>query len=122
MKFKLNPFTSSLDQTLSEFTELSDVPSTYVGQSLKEVRVNSAETALEFATSLGLVDGEVPSGTINGVNSIFTLANTPSTGSLKVYLNGFRLTNLIDFTLSGSTITMLAIPFTGDIFVCDYRF
>ncbi len=33
----------------SDFTDLSDVPSSYTGQANKVVRVNAAETALEFA-------------------------------------------------------------------------
>jgi hypothetical protein len=32
------------------FTGLTDVPSSYAGQSLQSVRVNSGETALEFYT------------------------------------------------------------------------
>jgi hypothetical protein len=37
----------------STFTSLTDVPSSYVGQGTKFVRVNGAETALEFATVSG---------------------------------------------------------------------
>lgn len=35
------------------FTDLSDVPSSYTGESLKVVRVNAGETGLEFATISG---------------------------------------------------------------------
>lgn len=35
------------------FTDLIDVPVTYVGQSLKAVRVNAGETGLEFYTPTG---------------------------------------------------------------------
>ena len=35
------------------FTDLSDAPSSFTGQSLKYVRVNAGETALEFATVTG---------------------------------------------------------------------
>lgn len=37
----------------SAFTDLTDVPSSYTGQGTKFVRVNGAETALEFATVAG---------------------------------------------------------------------
>lgn len=37
----------------SAFTDLTDVPSSYTGQTLKVVRVNAAETALEFFTLAG---------------------------------------------------------------------
>jgi hypothetical protein len=36
---------------VTDFTDLGDVPSTYSGESLKIVRVNAGETALEFVTS-----------------------------------------------------------------------
>jgi hypothetical protein len=39
------------DGANSDFLSLSDTPNTYVGQSLKQVRVNAGETALEFATA-----------------------------------------------------------------------
>lgn len=35
------------------FTRLNDVPASYVGQALKGVRVNAAETALEFGPAAG---------------------------------------------------------------------
>jgi hypothetical protein len=38
---------------VSAFTGLSDVPASYSGQSLKAVRVNAGETALEFYTPAG---------------------------------------------------------------------
>lgn len=37
----------------SEFTDLTDVPSSYAGEGTKFVRVNAGETALEFATISG---------------------------------------------------------------------
>lgn len=38
---------------VSDFTDLSDVPASYAGQSLKVVRVNVGETGLEFAAGGG---------------------------------------------------------------------
>lgn len=70
------------------------------------------------------VVGEVPSGTKNGVNSTFTLANTPLTGKQVIYVNGIRQQEGggNDYTISGVTITFLAgaIPQTGDIVLADY--
>ena len=66
------------------------------------------------------VDGETPSGTIDGVNAAFTLANTPVTGSVHLYLP-FRLKLGVDYTISGANITMIAIPQIGDTFLADYR-
>lgn len=61
---------------------------------------------------------ETPSGTINGSNATFTLANTPVAGSESVYFNGILLESGAgnDYTISTNTITMLVdyIPQTGD--------
>lgn len=46
------------------FTELFDVPNSYVGQAFKELRVNAGETALEFVASAG---GTYPSS----VNTVY---------------------------------------------------
>ena len=53
---RINPATGELELQTMEFTELLDVPSSYTGQALKSLRVNSTETSLEFFTGAGLVD------------------------------------------------------------------
>lgn len=63
-----------------------------------------------------------PSGTINGSNVTFTLANTPISGTEHVYLNGQLLTTTTDYTISGATITMVTAPATGDILRVTYFF
>ncbi len=59
---------------------------------------------------------ETPSGTINGSNATFTLANTPVSGTEHVYLNGLLMDAGAgnDYTISSGTITMLQVPQTGD--------
>ncbi len=75
-------------------------------------------------TLSNFVFNEVPSGTVNGSNATFTLANTPVAGTLSLYVNGVR--QLVgtgnDYTISGNTITFLsgAIPVTGDQILADY--
>lgn len=58
---------------------------------------------------------ETPTGTINGINVTFTLAHTPLSW-IQLYLNGVILEPGAgnDYTLSGSTVTMLFAPATGD--------
>lgn len=65
---------------------------------------------------------ETPSGTINGSNADFTIANTPTASTLRVYLNGQRaLSGSGDgYTLSGTTITMTTAPVSGDTLRVDY--
>lgn len=74
-------------------------------------------------TSANFVTREVPSGSINGSNVTFTLANTPTAGSEEVFLNGI-LQDVgagNDYTISGGTITYLAAPLTGEKLVVNYR-
>lgn len=69
-----------------------------------------------------LVAEEAPSGTINGANTAFTLANTPIAGTVILYLNGIRLRSGAgnDFTIAGTAITMLYAPQTGDVLLATY--
>lgn len=66
------------------------------------------------------VPEEVPSGTLDGMNVVFTLVNAPKT--LQVYRNGIRLKNGLDYVLAGSTLTFQAgaIPQAGDLLIVDY--
>jgi hypothetical protein len=59
---------------------------------------------------------ETPSGSINGSNVTFTLANTPLAGSEQVFLNGILQEPGAgnDYTISTNTITYLTAPATGD--------
>jgi hypothetical protein len=75
-------------------------------------------------SGVNFVDAETPTGTANGSNATFALANTPNpAGSLAVYRNGLRVALNIDYTLSGSTITFLplALPQSGDTLAVSYR-
>lgn len=74
-------------------------------------------------TSSNFVTRETPSGSINGSNVTFTLANTPVAGSEEIYLNGLLQEPGAgnDYTISGSTITYLTAPLTGDKLRASYR-
>lgn len=69
------------------------------------------------------VDKEVPSGSINGSNVTYTLANTPTAGSEHIYLNGVLQESGAgnDYTISGATITYLTAPLTGEKIRVSYR-
>jgi hypothetical protein len=60
------------------------------------------------------VNSEVPAGAVNGANTAFTLANTPVTGSVQVFVNGVRQKYTTDYTVATGTITFVTAPFTGD--------
>jgi hypothetical protein len=68
-----------------------------------------------------LVRNEVPAGTINSSNTAFTLASAPTTGSLRVYLNGVRQKVTDDYTTSGTGITFVTAPPTGSNLLADYE-
>lgn len=75
-------------------------------------------------TSSSFVIREIPTGTINGTNPTFTLANTPTAGTEQVFVNGV-LQNVgagNDYTISTNTITFQsgAIPQTGDVVLVNY--
>ena len=67
------------------------------------------------------VDDETPFGAIDGSNVTFTLAETPVTGSVKLYRNGLRQDPSADYSISGGTITMSIAPQSGDWFTAYYR-
>jgi len=69
-------------------------------------------------------DGETPTGAVNGVNAVFTLAEAPSpAGSLLLYRNGLLMKRTLDYNLTGNTVTFVpaATPQTEDILVASYR-
>jgi hypothetical protein len=70
------------------------------------------------------VDQEVPAGTPNGSNLVFTLSQPPSpASSLQLFRNGIFLKANEDYSLSGATITFGAqsVPQTGDLLLASYR-
>jgi hypothetical protein len=82
-------------------------------------RVAGAATAVNFA------DAEIPVGTINGVNTIFTLASIPNPAlSLQLFKNGTLLKRGTDYTLSAAMVTFVpvSLPKTGDVIQAFYRY
>lgn len=95
--------------------------------SLQIATIDTVQDAFNDAvgTIPTFVDQEAVSGTKDGSNPTFTIATAPSpTASLHLYLNGILQVYSDDYTLSGSTITMVgdAIPESGDSLVASYRY
>lgn len=85
--------------------------------------ISAAVAGTDYMAPSNFVVRETPSGTINGVNATFTLANAPApAGSEMIFLNGILLESGAgnDYTISGATITMLAVPQTGDRLKATY--
>jgi hypothetical protein len=65
---------------------------------------------------------EVPSGTKNNSNKIFTLAHTPVAGTEMLFVNGI-LQNYgatEDYTISGGTLTINDAPKAADVLLVTY--
>lgn len=75
-----------------------------------------AAAGTDYLAPSSRVTRETPSGTVNGSNTTFTLANTPIAGTEEVYLNGLQQEPGAgnDYTISGATITYLTAPVTND--------
>lgn len=63
---------------------------------------------------------EAPTDT--GNHLAFTLAHTPVASTLRLYRGGARQQLNTDYTLSGSTITLVNIFVTGESLLCDYEY
>jgi hypothetical protein len=85
--------------------------------------ISAATAGTDYMAPADFVTRETPTGTINGVNTTFTLANTPIVNTEQLFLNGLLLEPGAgnDYTISGATITMLIVPATGDRLKVNYQ-
>src|SRR5215475_5055823 len=81
------------------------------------------QAAGTYLGPINIVTRETPTGSVNGSNTTFTLANTPTAGTEEVFLNGILQEPGAgnDYTISGATITYLTAPATGDRLRVNYR-
>jgi hypothetical protein len=71
---------------------------------------------------INFVDAESPSGQGAG-NTVLTLAHAPGVASsLRVFRNGVRQTVTTDYTLSGTTLTLVLVLSSTDVIAVDYRY
>lgn len=71
---------------------------------------------------LEYVSNEIPSGSINGINTVFTLSSIPYNSSERVSLNGLiQFEGIVkDYVISGSTITFTKAPKTNNKLFVSY--
>jgi len=68
------------------------------------------------------LEWEAPSGTCNGINTTFTLSNTPYDSNMVLFfINGQLMKKDDDYTISGKTITATIAPPTGSVVYAHYR-
>ena len=83
---------------------------------------NGTAEQFEWGTLGNMEANEVPFGDINGSNVTYTLANTPASGTVMLFLNGLLQEEGAgnDYTISSDTITMVTAPLVGDIILSTY--
>lgn len=100
----------------------------FIGAGVTVTRVgNRAVISITGGGNSGTpADNETPDGLINSSNKVFTLLHTPNPAAgLKLYLNGGFLTQGVEYTLSGNTITFATAPdisFAGLPFKAFYTY
>lgn len=134
---------NNLSDLASAATARTNLGATTVGSNIftkanpsaiRFLRINADNTVdflsdSDFRTAIGATGGtvvnrETPSGTVNGSNDTFTLAETPIAGSECVFVNGILQDagSGNDYQISGDTITFEsgAIPQSGDKIRVNY--
>ena len=109
---KIIALVNALSQT-AEKIDASHIKNLPLGATdWKRYQVSGGGTSMIF--------NETPTGSINGSNTSFTLANVPKSGSTMLFLGGVLLTVTEDYTISGRTITMNTAPPTGAVLRATY--
>lgn len=110
-------------RSTSLFVLVTDTGTFYRWNGSAWVLVNLAQLALPANHQWNVI----PTGTIDGVNRVFTLPEVPDpTNSLLLFKNGMLMRQGAghDFVLSGATITFdnAATPQTGDNLLASYTY
>jgi hypothetical protein len=75
---------------------------------------NNGSGTLTWSTFAPTYEQETPSGSIDGSNTSFTLAFTPTAdSSVQIYLNGVFQEQTVDYTISGANLTFISAPSLG---------
>ena len=106
------------------FTDNVDLGSNQLKNVGEPVDANDAvrKADLDAVTNGSSVFREIPTGTVNGNNTSFSLTNTPNLGTEQVFLNGSLLNAGAnsDYVLEGSTLTFTLAPQVGDVILVNY--
>lgn len=87
-------------------------------------RVGTSNFVQKMEDGTFWVTNEIPTGTINGSNKVFTLAGTPNPAAdLEVWINGQKLELTTNYSLSGDTLTMVRAYAAAEVesFYVNYR-
>jgi hypothetical protein len=109
--------------TAAELALIQALDALDVSASDEAIRKSSATTFAQVSVAAGdtRVFDETPTGAVDGTNPTFTLANTPTAGTTRVYEGGLRKLETTDWSISGDTITFTYNPPNGSYVRCDYE-
>lgn len=82
---------------------------------VRDVDINEIKTTVNINQGQ-FVENEVPSGS----GTAFSLANTPASGSVKLFRNGIRQSAPGDYSITGANITLTS-TIGSDTLLADYR-
>lgn len=89
-------------------------PTTLSGDVSSVGNTGAVTLATTVLKTTGYVNRETPSGTVNGSNVTFTLANTPTSGTEMVFLDGLLQEPAgEDYTLTTNSIAFVSAPESG---------
>jgi len=117
--------TTSLSGSL---TRLND-GSSYIKSSTGINVISASNGAISIKVNKEMVFNELPGGTVNGLNTLFTLANTPfASNEISIFVNGQLqtppdLTSFQDYSVTGSNVyfTTGSIPTEGSLVLAMYN-
>lgn len=88
---------------------------------LYEYFAGSWQVLAQLGTAQGTPYQQVPVGLINSANTSYTISQAPgSNAAFVLFLDGLALDQGVDYTISGTTITMASAPKFGSSLYCIY--
>lgn len=128
--FAPSPDLTALTQAINQITgsitsvtqSLGQISQSLTTQSIQIDSLSSTANALN--ASKIFVNKETPSGSIDGVNTVYVLENTPTVGSEHLYLNGLLIDGRAstDYTITGSIVTFNEPLLPGMKLNCTYYY
>lgn len=87
-----------------------------------QVPTANGSGGITWANQQNYINRETPAGSIDGVNTIFILSNSPISNSECVFLNGVLQRPSYNYNISTNTITFNIAPITGDWITVNYKY
>lgn len=108
----INEGSSNLYFTILRARDAAVVDSLAGNQNNQAPSVSAVNAAIASATPG--YEQEAPTGTVNGVNLIFSISSNPSEAkAVQLFQGGLMMRQGVDYTISGTTITMTIAPQFG---------